>query len=436
VFLRSLTDAIKTVNYRIRISPEYAYYEDYAWSQARTAAAKALNAKLDERALLLYQGEPDWKYRQNLKKRDNEIIKLREAFEQKEAEKPNINREPAFMLTQANRDGNFPPAPNEGGEYRFCQSQKADAFLTGAIQDFYGRYYVTLRLYVLYTRSFIYESDIVFSADDIEDAVAEIAGRLTAVLAGSKPAAIAIRAEPEDTLILINQSFAGRGTVEPREMPQGKKTVVFSLDGYKPQTVETELFEGELTEINVSLSPLEYADMNITVPGKTGVSVYQGALYAGEAPLTLRLPLDQLDYITVTAEGGERAEAVHYTPMYPDESRTLSLRVKIPPPQGQKRVNRARRQYYWAWGGTWISGIAAWISYGIYTEQSAAFSQGQMSGIANQNFYDDTVRMYYVSMGAIILTGAAVAYEVFRMARYLYTATEAAVPVVKTGMDK
>jgi hypothetical protein len=224
--------------------------------------------------------------------------------------------------------------------------------------------------------------------------------------------------------------------VEPRELPQGKKTVVFSLEGYNPQTVETELFAGELTEINVSLSPLEYAEMNITVPGKTGVSIYQGALYAGEAPLTMKLPLDRLDYITVETRSGEKAEAVFFTPMYPDESHTLSLKTRIYPAPGLKRVDKARRLYYWAWGGTWIAGITAWVSYGIYTGQNQALEQGYYNGVWDENFAADTQRMYYFSMGAIVLTGAAVAYEVFRMVRYLYTATEGVTPIVKTEVDK
>ena len=431
VFMRSLVDVIKTVTYRIRISPEYAYYEDYAWSRSLTQAAKTLATKQNERTLLLYQGEPNWKYRQNLKKKDAEIVLAREAFEKSQAEKPLINHEPVFELSQANISGTFPAAPAEWEEYRFCQNQKADAFLTGTFQEFYGRYYVVLRLYVLYTRSYIYEGEIVFSSDDIEQAVNEIAGRLTAILAGSKPAAIAVNADPENTLVLINRSFAGRGNVQPVEIPQGIKTIDFSLEGYEPMSVEAELNAGELTEISVSLTPLSYGDVNINVPGKSGVSVYQGSMYVGEAPLTLRMPLNRLDYINVSTTMGEKAEAVYFTPLYPDQSYSLSLKTKFPPPSGQKRVNKARKWYYWAWGGTWIAGITAWISYGIFTSQNSALPNS-----SSQEFFDKTNNVYYFSIGAVVATGVAVAHEIFQIARYLYTATGNATPIVKTGIDK
>ena len=431
VISRSLVNILKTVSYRIRVSPEYAFYEGYAWNRAMTETAKKIAAKQDERSLLLYRGEPDWKYRQNLKKIDADIAKLREELAAKEAEQPLISVEPAFAMTQGNRDGTFPPPPPEGGEYRFCKTQNADAFLAGSVREYHGRYYVVLRLYALYTRSFIYEDTIIFSADDTAAAVEEIAGRLTAVLAGSRPAAIAVHANPPDSLVLINQTFAGRGEAQAKDYPPGKAVVAVSAEGFQPETIETELKPGELTEIAVMLAPLLYSDVNVAIPGKSGISVYQGALYVGEAPLTLRLPINQLEYISLYGPGGEAATAVFTSPDMPGLSSSISLQTKIPPPSGQKRVNRARSWYYWAWGGTWITGIAAWVTYGIYSSQNAALAQNP-----NPELIVSAQRTYYISMGTIVLVGAAVAYEIFQMARYLYTATEDATPVVKQGKSQ
>ncbi|MDR1586407.1 MAG: hypothetical protein LBS57_02990 [Treponema sp.] len=426
VITRSLVDTLKTVDHRIRISPEYAYYEGYAWFSERAAAAKTLAAKQDERALLLYRGEPGWKYRQTLKTLDADIVRLREDFEKKENERPLIAEEPVFSVTAGNAEGNFPEAPKQGGEYSFCQSQKADAFLAGSISDYHGRYYVRLRLYAVYTRSFIHEDDIIFSSDDTQAAVDEIAGRLTAALAGSKPAAIAVHAEPVETLVLINKSFAGRGEVEAREYPPGKVNISLSADNYLPETIETELSPGELTEVSMSLWPREFADVNINVPGSTGASVYRGALYVGEAPLTLRLPVNQLDYVNVETPDGRYSTAVFNTPRTAADSNTFSLKTKISLPSGQKRVDKARRWYYRAWGATWVCGIAAWISYGMYTTQNAAVAQSY-----SMDFYEDTERLLYISMGSVILVGAAVIHEIVWMARYLYIATEDATPIVR-----
>ncbi|MCL2270908.1 MAG: PEGA domain-containing protein, partial [Treponema sp.] len=313
VITRNLVDKFKTVNHHIRVSPEYAYYEGYAWQQAVSTAAKALSSKQNERSQLLYRGDPDWKYRSNIKKIDADIKKLSDTLAEKEAEKPLIHIEPSFGLTQANINGTYPAPPAAGGERRFCQSQKADAFLTGEVREFHGRYYINLRLFTLYTNSYIYEDDIIFSMEDTDGAVEEIAARLTAVLSGNEPALVAVTADPPESQVLINRNYAGRGTVEARELPPGQITVAVAAEGYSPITVETELVTGELTDVAVTLSPLQYANVNINVLDGAGSSVYLGALYMGEAPLTLRLPLNQLEYITVENRK-EMAKAVFSSP--------------------------------------------------------------------------------------------------------------------------
>jgi len=421
VFMRSLTDKIRTIRYRLRVSHEYAYYEDYAWSKDLTTAAKALETAQNRRAALIYQGDPDWKYQQNIKKSDTEIAKLREAFEKKEAERPHVNQTPNFDITSGNKDRNFPAPPKSNGEYRFCQSQNADGFLSGTITGFYGRYYVTLKLYTQYTRSYIYEDSIIFSAEDIDSAVNEIAENLLMVLAGNRPAAIAIRADPPETLVLINQNFAGWGSAEARELPPGKAIIALSAEGYTSEIIETELSSDELTEISVTLGPQLKGDVEITVPKAASASVYQGALYVGEAPLSLRLPLNQLEYINVLAPRGEEGRIVFNTPEYYNQSITFSVKTKLFPAPGERRVNKARARYYWTWGGTWIAGIAAWISSGIYDSYA---QQPELAAEAN--------RMNYVKWGTIGLAGAVALYMFFEEFRYLYTSTEKVTPIVKT----
>jgi len=437
VFTKNLLDTIKMINYRIRVSPEYAFYEDLNWSRSRAAAAKTLETRYNERTQLFYQGEPEWKYKRNIKKKDEEILKARQALEEIEAAKPVISGQPDFDILQANKNGEFPAAPADGNEYRFCKTQNVDGFLTGTILEYYGRFYVTLKLYALYTRTYIYEGDILFSADDVDNAVGEIAGRLVSVLSGTKPAAIAIMAEPDDTLVLINQSFAGRGKIEVQERPPGPLQLAFSSDGYKPQILDVELLPGELSEVYVSLGEILKGDVHITVPQRAGVTVYQGAMYVGEAPLTLRLPLNQLEYVNVFTRGGEAARAVFFTPTDVNEPYTLSLVTKKMPPSGQRRVNKARSQYYWAWGSVWLTGITAWVTAGIFTGQNAALAAGlEKGGFMDEKFYNDAATMNLISTGALILTGAAVAYDVFHIFKYLITATENATPIVNTGTGK
>jgi hypothetical protein len=241
---------------------------------------------------------------------------------------------------------------------------------------------------------------------------------------------VAVTADPPEAQILINRNFAGRGTVEARDHPPGTITVAVAAEGFAPMTEEVVLTAGELSEVAVTLSPLQYADVHIDTPGKSGASVYHGALYVGEAPLVLRLPLDQFEYISVENRK-ERDKAVFTTPDLPSDTLSLSFKTKIPPPSGQRRVNKARQWYYWAWGGTWITGIAAWITYGMYTGQYAVLYRS-----SDPDFKRSTEQLYFISLGTMIAAGAAMGYEIFHIVRYMYTATEDVTPIVKGDKRK
>jgi hypothetical protein len=434
---RSFVEKLKVIDHRVRVSPEYAYYEGQAWAKARAAAAKALSSKQNDRALLLYRGEPEWKYKQNVAKINTDIEKLKTDLENIEKEAPLINKEPVFNLTKGNLDLSFPQAPKEGTENKFCLGQKADAFIAGSIMDFHGRYSVSIKLYTVFTGSFTYEDSIIFSPDDFDSAVDEIAGRLILALSGSRTAALSVKAEPEETLVLINRSFAGRGETELLEYPPGKVTITASAPDYESLTVETELVSGELTEINLRLKPLDYGNVVIGERSAAG-RVYQGALYVGESPYTLRLPLDLLDYIELETPNKDIGKAVFHGPDLPDSTYSLSVKTGKPQPGG--RVDNARRWYYWAWGGTWVTGIAAWLSYqtylsydGIYQNNENEKDKGNPGINLGDKFINDYTKMSSARNIALIAMGVAIAHEIFHIGRYLYISNKGTTPIVKTS---
>ena len=433
VITRKIVERLGLITYRTRVSPEYAYYEGHAWARTRSSAAKALSAKQDERSLLVFRGEPSWKYKQNLAKIDTDIEKLRATLEEVEKEAPLINEEPVFKLTAGNLTSVFPAAPKEGSESKFCLDQKADAFLAGSIMDFYGRYYVSIKLYTLYTRSFVWEDSIVFSTDDLENALDEITVRMISVLSGNKPAVITVRAEPEETLVLINQTFAGKGETAPLEQMPGKITITASAPDYESLILETELTSGELAEVNIKLNPIEYGDVEITGYSLAG-SVYHGALYVGETPMTLRLPLNMLEHIELETSGSQKGAVAFYTPEEIGITRSLSVRTAVPPVKG--RVDSARRWYYWAWGGTWVTGIAAWIAFHSFSSSDTAVKYNYaQTNTYDEKFADDNVKMYYISMGTIVAVSAVALYGIFHMGRYIYLANKGSTPVVKPGRN-
>jgi len=428
---RDLVNRLNTVNYRQRVSPEIAFYESYAWRQSVLTTARALSNRQNERAQLFFQGHPEWRYKRNLQRIDTEIERLRLELAVKEAERPVVNHQPVFRLIQANIDGTFPEPPKPGGEYRFCQTHKADAFLTGEVREFHGRFFIRLELYTLYTQSYVYEDDIIFSIDDSGGAVEEIAARLMAFLSGTKPSAVTVRAYPPESQILINQNFAGTGVAPTRERSPGIVTVAVTAEGYKSESIEVELTPGEHIELDMHLSPLQYAEVSINVPEEENVLVYEGAIFRGVAPHTLKLPVDQLVYVTAEQSDGSIARAVFISPEYPEQTYDLSFSLTTLPPAGEQRVNKARSRAYWAWGSIWLTLITAWISNGIYTSQVEALAYEYSDDLAARVNVTNAVRI-----SAFGLVGAAITYNLVQMPRYIRAASGKAVPIVRQERNK
>jgi hypothetical protein len=427
--MRKLTESLSAINYRTRVSPEYAYYERIAWEKDRLNAAKALADKQSERSLIVYKGDADWKYRRDMKKTDAEIEELRIALMEVEKNVPIVDREPVFAITADNLELKFPDAPKKGGEYKFCIDGKADAVLTGSIIDFYGRFLVTVKLYTIYTQSFAWEDSIVFSPDDIDEAMEEITRRLVIVLSGNKPAIIALKTNPEDALVLINNSFSGRGESSMLEYPPGKVTITATAPDHESLTFDTELFPGELSLFGINLKPIEYGNVDIT--GDIG-SLYQGALYAGETPLSLRLPMNKMEYLELESPDNAKGTFVFQTPEYAEFNQSLFLPSSVPLEKG--KVDKVRRMYYWAWGGTWITGIAAWLTYQYFLNSNSAVAHSyNTTGENDDRFFDNNRRMYNISRGALITVGSALILDIIFMSKYLYTANKGSMPVMEQG---
>jgi TolB-like protein len=414
VVTKNLVEHIKLVNYRKRMLPEYTYYEGTAWSTHIMTAGKKIAEKRNERDQLLYRGYPGWQYRRDLKRIEAELEILEEEYEKVLVDIPLVDSKPLVALTEGNYNGVFPIPPQAGQEYQFCQSQKADAFLAGTVKEYHGRIYVSLRVYTLYSRSYFFEDRTIFSLEDTNLVIDELAARLTAAVAGSPPAAILVKTEPEDASVLIDGSFAGRGGIEVAERSPGPVTVTVFAENYESQRTDLELKGGELAEIYINLSPLALAVFSVTVPDNPDSQVYQGTLFAGTSPLSLTLPAGSYENIVVETVEGKTASVV----IGPDFTRdTLSL--KVTPPKEEGRVNRFRRGFYGAYGRFWLALPVAVLVSGLSTSYTQAYNR---RGI--RDMYDKALGFYYASVGTMAVAGGFLGEALIRAFFYVYTATK------------
>jgi hypothetical protein len=443
-----LAKNIGRVNYRLRVAEEYAYYRTLAERQNLSATAGTLMNKRNERDQLLYRGEPEWKYRRDLKALDAEIKKLEEDYRQVQERWSGpvsaalIEWEPVFSLAKENMDGVFPPAPREGDEYRFCKNQKIDAFISGTMSTYYGRIFVTQNLYILYAGSYVYRDSIIFSPERTAEAMADFADRITGTIAGIPPAELLVSTRPENALVLLDRGYAGQGQLE-QTYPPGKVSLEVFAEDHEILDVELDLQGGERAELTVDLKSVDQTPLNITLPGGEGGSVYLDSLYMGETPLTLNLPRNRLQYLFVETPEGE-AEAVFLSPdpqALPPAIRsplrpgpfaglfsskksnlrgdTLNLRTTPAYDPEEGRVDRVRRQYYWAWGGTWITAIGAWMMNGYANSVVNAYNSAP---VQTQDMYDKARQAQTLNWVGIGVVSAAVIVEIIQMARYMSTA--------------
>ena len=490
--VRSLANTLSNLSFRFRGEEESAYYRDYAWAKSRSAAAKALAAKQSERDLLIYRGDPSWRYKKNLKAVDDAIAKLEDDLAGIDALAPAVEAKPVFTLTEGNVNGTYPAPPEPGGEYRFCTDQKADAFLTETLSEYHGRIYLKIRMYTLFTRSYSFEDSILFSSEDLNEAVDEISGRLAAAVSEALPSAILVHATPPDAMVLIDGALEGMreagqvpaeqtppeeissgqtppeqtqpkqisleqvpsGQVPAEQVPQeihirspGTVEVAVRADNYNPVSFPVELKPGELADLYIELTPLSLTAFDIEVPGNPGSKVYMGGLYVGETPLTLELPKSQFAYISVETPDEDIGTAVFRDNSLVkgssqfirkgDASGTALFSTKTPVNPEEKRVDRARRGFYGVYGAFWFilpaslitAGIAG--TYIIANNLYAGTPGADLQSDAYKRIYDNALTGRNVQIAAYSVMGAALGVTFFQIFRYLYVSGADATPIVK-----
>jgi hypothetical protein len=431
--MRDLAGNIGRISTRLRVAEEYAHHEGIARRADLAVAARALVNKRNERDQLLYRGEREWRYRRNLKTLDAEIERLENDYREAEEAEILIDREPEFTLSSQNLEGLFPAPPAAGEERRFCGDQRLDALIVGTMGEYHDRIYVTQKLYILYVDSYVYEESILFSSEYSREAMEEFAGGISLAISGKPPAELRISARPAEARIYLDSAYAGEGDFYNPLYPPGKLGLEFYAEGHESASAELELQGGELTEVLVDLRPLETTTLDITVPGKEGAAVYRGSLYVGQAPLSLELPAGSLEYVFVESPDGENAKTVFLSPapnILPPAIRTgrragsdlagSSLSIRTGPAYDAKegRVDRTRRQNYWAWGGVWASAIAAWMINGWSNSVILAYNNSANQTLKLYNQAKDAQLWNYVGMG---LVSVAVVADIVFMIRYIHT---------------
>ena len=445
--VKNFTSTLSNLSFRFRGEEEAAYYRDYAWSKARSDAAKALDAKRAERDQLIYRGDSTLRYRKNLKAINEAILQLEADLYKTEALVPVAELKPVFKLTAGNMDGNFPLPPGAGSENPFCIQQNADAFIVSSLSEYHDRVYLNIKMYTRYTGSYSFEDSVLFSSEDLSKAIDEISVRLAAAVSKTFQSTFIVRTGSPEAMVLVDGSFAGMGETDLQTHLPGEVEISIYADNYVPVSFPLELNPAELTELYIDLTPFGTSAFQVTVPDNPGSKVFLGSLYLGEAPLTMELPKTTLSYISVETPEGRigttvyrDSELVRGNAEFVSRDRTEAVfSTRIPRSAEEKRVERARRGFYGFYGAFWFILPAALIVSGV----AGTYISANNDYITNnpdpdtidydkyQRNYERALTARKVQIGANITWGVALGAVVFQIVRYLVISGRDSSPIVK-----
>ena len=439
---RNLATAVQDLYFRFRGEEESLDYQQYALAASRSKAASSIQQKRTERDLLLYKGEPAWKYEKELLNLDEAILKLEENYKLIDESPPVVEQMPRLKLIQANINGQFPEAPEKGGEYRFCNTQKADAFLVGTLSEYYDRVYLDIKLYTRFTRSFSYEDSLLFSPEDFREISTEVSNRLVFAVSELTPSAVIVHTTPTDAMVMIDETYMGQGEIERRIRSPGETEIIARADRHIPASIPLELVTGEISEVFVDLTPLGLNKYEIDAPQRPGSKVFLGSLYMGETPMTLELPSSEYSYVSIETSAGEVGSAIlrgntvvkgspNFTKIN-DESGKVDFVTLFPGLNEQKRVEKTRRGFYGIYGAFWIALPASLLVSGIAGTYIASKDYASSTGMTVSDKVSSLATAGNIAkMATYGVIGGTLAAVLFQAFRYIKASGGEAAPIFK-----
>jgi hypothetical protein len=421
-----IVEDLSTADYRLWTSEEAAYYNNAARLKAERDAAKKVAAKQSDRDKLIFSGVGNRKYKQDIKKTDADLATLRMDFEKSGVTVPPLATSPVVKLTDGNLSGNFPAPPAAKREYNFCADQKADAFLTGRVSEYFGRLYVEISLWSIFARRITFTDNIIFSPEDIKEGTTELSGRLFDHISGFLPSWIRVKTDPPNATIIVEDIVSTGGETEIMNFTQGTVSVTAFAPDYGAFEGNVDLREGELADVKVELLPVPVNKFSVSLkPDSKAVagsaSLYDGALYAGQLPMSLRGPSGQQRGLNVETSDGEVAQTVFRVSNNP-----IVFDPKPPPPDDRTEV--ARRKFYSAYGRFWIALPLAVLGMGLSSTMTSVYNSYPAG---NPELGRQQEIVSGVSLGLNILMGVCLADTLFRAGRYVWEANKESSPLIK-----
>jgi len=420
----ALVQILTEIGERNRSSVEIDRYKDSLWQERKNTAAKALSDARNNRDMLLFKGYSKQKYESELAKITVTIHDLEKKLDLVSKEQPTIAEKARLVLHKDTANGTFAPEPKSGDRRKFCQDRGIDLLITSSLRELYGRWVLSYGIYRSVDDTVLYFDTVAFAPEELASMLPNLASALYQGLSGSPTGAIKITAQPESAEIVVDETVVGRGTTPVLEGPPGSLSVYVTKSGYYPASFSLDRMPNTVSTARISLSPLALHSFEITSPLSDPLTLYIDGLYRGEAPLTLEIPQGRYTLQVVKGAGNNQLQSIPL--VLTTQDGTLVLPDQYLQSPGEKPVEKARKQFYGAFGRFWIALPMAFLLNGIANTYINAINYG-----GSQNLMDPATKLYYSSQAAWVLTGVFLGESLYRLGSYVYIANRGSSPVVE-----
>lgn len=420
----ALIQTLTQIKERTRSSVETERYKETLWQEQKNAAAKALAEARTNRDMLFFKGYSKQKYELELAKITATITDLEKKYTHVMEQAPVITEKARLVMHKDMESGNVVPAPERETWKKFCLDRNIDLLITSSLRELFGRWVLSYSIYRSVDDRVLYSDTVAFAPEELETVLPNIASVLYQGLSGGPPGAIKISAQPDSAAIVVHEAVAGRGTSPILEGPPGELSISVTHPGYYPISFTLERTSYELRTASISLSPMALHVFEIMSPNEAPLAVYIDGEYRGKTPFAVELPRGFYSLYLVKDMDGNEQESIPI--ILETQTGTLPIPDQYVQFRGEKPVEKARKQFYGAFGRFWIALPIAFLLNGIADTYIKSVNYG-----GSQDLIDPATKLYYSAQVAWLITGVFLGESLYRLGYYVYSANKGASPVLK-----
>ena len=260
------------------------------------AALKVLETARGTRDALLFKGFPDWQYDKEAAKADLALVQAETGLKEAYDFVPEYTPDRPIKASEDNKAGLFIPTPKPGTERTLCETKKLDALLLGKVEDFFGRTFVSVRLYSALLDADIWSWETLFGPEDRETVLEELKSRARAAASGLGGAAFSIRTNVPGADIFIDGILVGQGSVGPLDHAPGPLRLGLRAEGHANLETSIELNADEHARVELRLATVPMTGIFISAHDVEGSPTVPDArlrldsLFVGTTPMRVDVP--------------------------------------------------------------------------------------------------------------------------------------------------